>query len=136
MIHVGVVEDGRLLVTETGVGQGQVISPLLANIYLHYVLDAWFEHEVKPRLRGSAYLIRYADDFLLCVQYREDADRVQRVLTKRFANYGLTLHPEKRAASSSGDQPGSGGGTAGGHGRPRSTSSALRTCVRRAGGAA
>ena len=94
-IHVGVVEDGRLLVTETGVGQGQVISPLLANIYLHYVLDEWFEQVVKPRLRGAAYAIRYADDFMLCFQYREDAERVQRVLTKRFANYGLTLHPEK-----------------------------------------
>ena len=61
-IHVGVIEDGRLLVTETGTGQGQVISPLLANIYLHYVLDEWFEQEVKPRLRGAAAEIRYADD--------------------------------------------------------------------------
>jgi RNA-directed DNA polymerase len=94
-IHVGVIEDGRLLVTETGTGQGQVISPLLANIYLHYVLDEWFEHEVKPRLRGKATEIRYADDFLLCFQYREDAERVLAVLSKRFAKYGLTLHPEK-----------------------------------------
>jgi RNA-directed DNA polymerase len=94
-IHVGVVEDGRLLVAETGTGQGQVISPLLANIYLHYVLDEWFEHEVKPRLRGMAAEIRYADDFILCFQYREDAERVLRVLPKRFAKYGLTLHPEK-----------------------------------------
>ena len=94
-IHAGVVEHGRLLVTETGTGQGQVISPLLANIYLHYVLDEWFEHEVKPRLRGTAAEIRYADDFILCFQYREDAERVQRVLVKRFATYGLTLHPEK-----------------------------------------
>jgi RNA-directed DNA polymerase len=94
-IHVGAIEDGRLLVTETGTGQGQVISPLLANIYLHYVLDEWFEHEVKPRLRGQAAEIRYADDFILCFQYREDAERVLAVLTKRFAKYGLTLHPEK-----------------------------------------
>jgi hypothetical protein len=94
-IHVGVIEDGRLLVTETGTGQGQVISPLLANIYLHYVLDEWFEHEVKPRLRGKAAEIRYADDFILCFQYREDAERVLAVLSKRFAKYGLTLHPEK-----------------------------------------
>jgi RNA-directed DNA polymerase len=94
-IHVGVIEDGRLLVTETGTGQGQVISPLLANIYLHYVLDDWFEHEVKPRLRGQAAEIRYADDFILCFQYREDAERVLAVLSKRFAKYGLTLHPEK-----------------------------------------
>jgi group II intron reverse transcriptase/maturase len=94
-IHAGVIEDGRLLVTQTGTGQGQVISPLLANIYLHYVLDEWFEHEVRPRLRGQAAEIRYADDFMLCFQYREDAERVLAVLTKRFAKYGLTLHPEK-----------------------------------------
>jgi RNA-directed DNA polymerase len=94
-IHVGVIEDGRLLVTETGTGQGQVISPLLANIYLHYVLDEWFEHDVKPHLRGQAAEIRYADDFILCFQYREDAERVLEVLSKRFAKYGLTLHPEK-----------------------------------------
>jgi group II intron reverse transcriptase/maturase len=94
-IHIGVIEDGRLLVAETGTGQGQVISPLLANIYLHYVLDEWFEHEVKPRLRGQAAEIRYADDFILCFQYREDAERVLEVLPKRFAKYGLTLHPEK-----------------------------------------
>ena len=94
-IHVGVVEDGRLLVTETGTGQGQVISPLLANIYLHHVLDEWFEHEVKPRLSGQATEIRYADDFILCFQYREDAERVLQVLSKRFAKFGLTLHPEK-----------------------------------------
>jgi len=94
-IHVGVVEDGRLRVSETGTGQGQVISPLLANIYLHYVLDEWFEQEVKPRLRGTAAEIRYADDFILCFQYREDAERVLRVLPKRLEKYGLTLHPEK-----------------------------------------
>ena len=94
-IHVGVIENGRLLVTETGTGQGQVISPLLANMYLHDVLDEWFEHEVKPRLRGTAAEIRYADDFMLCFQYREDAERVLEVLPKRFAKCGLTLHPEK-----------------------------------------
>jgi group II intron reverse transcriptase/maturase len=94
-INVGVIEDGRLLVAETGVGQGQVISPLLANIYLHYVLDEWFETEVKPRLRGEAYEIRYADDFILCFQYREDAEKVMEALTKRFAKYGLKLHPDK-----------------------------------------
>lgn len=94
-IHVGVIDDGRLLVSETGVGQGQVISPLLANIYLHYVLDEWFEREVKPRLKGEAFEVRYADDFILCFQYREDAERVMEVLVKRFGKYGLKLHPEK-----------------------------------------
>jgi RNA-directed DNA polymerase len=94
-IKVGVIDEGRLLTSETGVGQGQVISPLLANIYLHYVLDEWFEQEVKPRLRGEAHEVRFADDFILCFQYKEDAERVLEVLRKRFAKYGLTLHPEK-----------------------------------------
>src|SRR5213593_304911 len=94
-INVGVIEDGRLLVSETGTGQGQVISPLLANIYLHYVLDEWFETVVKPRLKGEAYEIRFADDFILCFQYREDAEKVLDVLKKRFEKYGLTLHPDK-----------------------------------------
>lgn len=94
-IHVGVIDEGRLRVTKTGVGQGQVISPLLANIYLHYVLDDWFETTVKPRLKGEAYEVRFADDFILCFQYREDAEKVLEVLTKRFEKYGLTLHPEK-----------------------------------------
>jgi RNA-directed DNA polymerase len=94
-INVGVIDDGRLQVTETGTGQGQIISPLLANIYLHYVLDEWFENVVKPRLKGEAYEIRYADDFILCFQFREDAEKVMDVLAKRFGKYGLTLHPEK-----------------------------------------
>jgi group II intron reverse transcriptase/maturase len=94
-IKVGVIEDGRLLVSETGTGQGQPISPLLANIYLHYVLDEWFENEVKPRLRGEAYEIRFADDAILCFQHKEDAEKVRAVLPKRCEKYGLTLHPEK-----------------------------------------
>jgi RNA-directed DNA polymerase len=94
-INVGVIDDGRLLLSETGTGQGQVISPLLANVYLHFVLDEWIEREVKPRLRGKVFLIRYADDAVLCFQYREDAEKVLNVLPKRFAKYGLTLHPEK-----------------------------------------
>ena len=94
-INIGVMDDGRLLTSETGTGQGQIISPLLANLYLHHVLDVWFEEEVKPRLRGTAFEIRYADDGLLCFQFKEDAERVLEVLPKRFAKYGLTLHPEK-----------------------------------------
>jgi len=94
-INVGVVDDGRLLERETGTGQGQIISPLLANLYLHHVLDRWFEDEVKPRLKGFAAEIRYADDAILCFANREDAQRVFDVLPKRFAKYGLTLHPEK-----------------------------------------
>ena len=94
-ISIGVVDDGRLLESEKGTGQGQIISPLLANLYLHHVLDVWFEEQVKPRLKGQAFAIRYADDALLCFQNREDAQRVLDVLPKRFAKYGLTLHPEK-----------------------------------------
>jgi hypothetical protein len=94
-INVGAIDDGRLLLTEKGTGQGQVISPLLSNIYLHYVLDEWFEVMVKPCLKGESYQIRFADDFILCFQYLEDAEKVQRVLHKRFGKYGLSLHPEK-----------------------------------------
>ena len=112
-INVGVIEEGRLLVTKTGVGQGQVISPLLANIYLHYVLDEWLEAEVKPRLRGEVGEIRYVDDFILCFQYREDAERVLEALRQRFGKYGLRLHPEKtrliefgRGALAKSEEPG------------------------------
>lgn len=94
-INTGVIDDGRLLTSETGTGQGQIISPLLANIFLHHVLDVWFEEEVKPRLKGQAYEIRYADDALLCFEHREDAQRVLEVLPKRFAKFGLQLHPDK-----------------------------------------
>lgn len=94
-INAGIIENGGLLVAETGVGQGQPISPLLANIYLHYVLDEWFVNEVRPRLKGEAHLVRFADDFLLCFQHRDDAEKVQEVLHKRFAKFGLNLHPEK-----------------------------------------
>ena len=94
-ISVGAIDDGKLIVSETGTGQGQPISPLLANVYLHHVLDKWFEDVVKPRLKGEAHVIRYADDAILCFQYREDAEKVLEVLPKRFAVFGLTLHPEK-----------------------------------------
>jgi RNA-directed DNA polymerase len=94
-INVGVIDEGKLLETTEGVGQGQVISPLLANVYLHHVLDKWFEDEVKPRLQGKAFLVRYVDDAVICFQNAEDAQKVLTVLDKRFSNYGLTLHPEK-----------------------------------------
>jgi len=94
-IKIGVIDQGQLLVSETGTGQGQPISPLLANIYLHFILDKWLEDEVKPRLKGEAYEIRFADDAILCFEHKEDAEKVLGVLPKRFAKYGLTLHPEK-----------------------------------------
>ena len=72
-----------------------MISPLLANVFLHYVLDVWFRQEVQPRLRGQAHLIRYADDFVILFTHEDDARRVMEVLPKRFGKYGLTLHPEK-----------------------------------------
>ena len=94
-LHVGVLNGEEYTTPEEGTAQGSVISPLLGNIYLHYVLDRWFENEVKPRLKGSATLIRYADDFVIGFQSREDAERVLAVLHQRMQKYGLTLHPEK-----------------------------------------
>jgi hypothetical protein len=72
-----------------------VISVLLSNVYLHYVLDLWFERVVKPRLRGEAYMVRYLDDFVLCFQYRADALRVQKALCQRLGKFGLTLESSK-----------------------------------------
>jgi RNA-directed DNA polymerase len=94
-LKAGVMEDGNLWYPEAGSPQGGVISPLLANIFLHYVLDVWFAEEVLPRLRGRAHLIRYADDFVILFTHEEDARRVLEVLPQRFGKYGLTLHPEK-----------------------------------------
>jgi RNA-directed DNA polymerase len=94
-LKAGVLEEGVWTVPEAGTPQGGVISPLLANIYLHYVLDVWFEQEVKPRLRGPAFLVRYADDFVMGFACEEDARRVLEVLPKRFGKYGLALHPDK-----------------------------------------
>jgi group II intron reverse transcriptase/maturase len=94
-LNAGVMEAGQLSYPESGSPQGGAISPLLANIYLHYVLDEWFEQEVQPRLAGRAYLIRYADDFVIGFTNEKDAHRVKEVLPKRFGRYGLQIHPEK-----------------------------------------
>jgi group II intron reverse transcriptase/maturase len=94
-LNAGVLEEGEMTYPDKGTPQGGVISPLLANIYLHEVLDMWFEQEVKPRMKGRAELIRYADDFVICFEQEEDARRVMEVLPSRFGKYGLTLHPEK-----------------------------------------
>jgi group II intron reverse transcriptase/maturase len=94
-LNAGVMEAGQLSYPESGSPQGGVISPLLANIYLHYVLDEWFEQEVQPRLAGRAYLIRYADDFVIGFTNEKDAHRVKEVLPKRFGRYGLQIHPGK-----------------------------------------
>ncbi len=94
-LKAGVLEDGCITHPESGSPQGGVISPVLANAYLHDVLDTWFEQTVKPRLKGRASLIRYADDAVLVFEAESDARRVLDVLPKRFGKYGLTLHPEK-----------------------------------------
>jgi len=94
-LNAGVLEGGIVHHADRGTPQGGVISPLLANIYLHEVLDLWWVQEVLPRLRGKAFLVRYADDFVVVLADHADALRVQEVLPKRFSRFGLTLHPTK-----------------------------------------
>jgi RNA-directed DNA polymerase len=94
-LNAGVLEDGALSRPASGTPQGGVISPMLANIFLHAVLDEWFEREVRPRLAGQARLIRYADDAVMLFAEEKDARKVFEVLPKRLEKYGLTLHPEK-----------------------------------------
>jgi group II intron reverse transcriptase/maturase len=94
-LNAGVMENGSLSYPDAGTPQGGVISPLLANIYLHEVMDVWFERDIKPRLRGRACLVRYADDAVMVFSQEDDARRVLDVLPKRVGKYGLSLHPDK-----------------------------------------
>jgi group II intron reverse transcriptase/maturase len=94
-LKAGIMEDGEIHTNAEGTPQGGSISVLLSNLYLHYVLDLWFTKVVKTYLRGEAYLVRYIDDFVICFQYRSDAMRVQQVLSKRLAKFGLALEPNK-----------------------------------------
>ena len=94
-LKAGVMEDGGVSYPDSGSPQGGVISPTLSNLFLYYVLDTWFEEEVKPRLASRAFLIRFADDFAMGFRHERDARRVLEVLHKRFARYGLTVHPDK-----------------------------------------
>lgn len=94
-LKAGVLEEGNIRYSEAGTPQGGVISPLLSNIFLHEVLDEWFEKEVKPRMRGRCFLVRYADDFVMGFERADDVKRVMAVLPKRFAKFGLTIHPKK-----------------------------------------
>jgi len=94
-LNAGVMEAGELSHPDAGTPQGGVISPLLANIYLHEVLDLWFERDVRRRLDGRAKLVRYADDFVIVFEHEADARRVMEVLPKRFGKFGLALHPDK-----------------------------------------
>lgn len=115
-LHVGVLDGEEYTEPERGTAQGSVLSPLLGNIYLHHVLDMWFEREVKPRLLGKATLVRYADDFVMAFELQEDAERVMEVLPKRMEKYRLTLHPAKTRLvpfrrPPSGQQGGKGPGT-------------------------
>ena len=94
-LNAGVLDGGIVSRMEAGTPQGGVISPLLANIYLHEVLDTWWVKEVQPRLRGRAFLVRYADDFVIGFEHEDDARRVHAALPKRFERFGLRIHPEK-----------------------------------------
>ena len=94
-LKAGVLEGGRLERTTTGTPQGGVISPLLANVYLHYVLDDWYEGTVRPQLRGRSTLVRFADDFVMAFERKDDAERMLAELGERFLRYGLEIHPSK-----------------------------------------
>jgi hypothetical protein len=94
-LHVGILDGGEYSEPGEGTTQGSVLSPLLGNVCLHHVLDVWFEREVKPRMKGSARLIRYCDDFVICFELQTDADRVMKALPQRMARYGLALQPDK-----------------------------------------
>ena len=94
-LNAGIWEAGRVTFPQAGTPQGGVISPLLSNIYLHEVLDRWFIQVIKPRMRGRAELIRFADDFVVICEKREDAETLLQEVRARFQSYGLTIHPEK-----------------------------------------
>ena len=96
-LRAGVMEQGALTHPETGVVQGGVISPVLAHVFLHHVRDAWFEGEGRPRMQGRCFLLRFADDFVIGCELEADARKIMTVLPKRFARFGLTLHPTKTA---------------------------------------
>ena len=91
----GYMEDMKYYETDKGTPQGGLISPVLANVYLHYVLDLFFEKYIKPRLKGEAYLVRYADDFIIMFQYEEEAKEVYKLLVERLAKFGLEMEQEK-----------------------------------------
>ena len=96
-LNAGVMEEGILSYPGKGVPQGGVISPVLSNIFLHYVLDEWFVKQVLPRMEGKCFIIRYADDFIIGSELESDAKRIMNVLPKRFNEYNLALHPDKTA---------------------------------------
>jgi RNA-directed DNA polymerase len=95
MLKSGIMEDGLVRATEKGTPQGSILSPLLSNIYLHYVLDLWFSRRVSKQSRGEAHYYRFADDFVACFQYRDEAERFQRGLKDRLKEFGLAVAEEK-----------------------------------------
>ena len=117
-LKAGVMQDGAFIDAKDGVPQGGPISPVLSNLYLHFTLDLWFAKKIKPQARGEAYLVRFADDFVGCFQYREDADRYQRQLRERFSRSiwnwprtkpgcspsGALLHPRKGTGARKGQR--------------------------------
>lgn len=111
-LHVGVLDGGEFLEPSEGTAQGSSLSPLLGNVFLHHVLDLWFEREVRPHLRAGSALVRYADDFVLCFEHEDDAAYVWSILEERFKAFGLNLHPKK--TRSFGFRPPSKGGQGGG----------------------
>jgi RNA-directed DNA polymerase len=94
-LKAGYMDDGVLVKTDTGTPQGSILSPMLANIFLHYVLDTWFETTVKNHVRGFCEIVRYCDDFVCVVRYSDDARRIMQGLKNRFNKYGLEIHPDK-----------------------------------------
>lgn len=94
-LNAGVMESGGIRYPGSGSPQGGVISPVLANVYLHEVMDRWFAEQVQPRLRGQSFMVRYADDMVIVCEHEEDVRRFFEVLPKRFRRYGLALHPDK-----------------------------------------
>jgi group II intron reverse transcriptase/maturase len=94
-LKAGYIDSGLLVRNDEGTPQGGPLSPMLANIFLHYVLDLWFERCVRPQVPGQCHLVRYADDFLILVQSQDQAQRIEKALQQRLAKFGLTLHPEK-----------------------------------------
>jgi len=94
-LKAGYIDAGRLVVTKRGTPQGGNLSPMLANIFLHYVLDLWFEKKIKPKAKGMCCLVRYADDFVCTVQYHDDAKYIEQAMRERFTKFNLELHPEK-----------------------------------------
>lgn len=95
MLKAGVMEDGLVRASEEGTPQGAILSPVLSNVYLHYVLDLWFERRFRAQCRGEAYLFRYADDFVVCFQYREEAERFLTALKDRLEQFHLEVEPSK-----------------------------------------